>query len=269
MNTTTHLPVDSIEYHALLADLPGLWPDDSPEMMGLVEDVRSRGIDEPLIVVESEDGAFLLIDGRHRLRAAQFSGLIEVPVVVRPEEEAADIILGTLVHRRHYLKGALAYLSYPVIAHQQATHGGNRGNQYKKVAKSTQSTLASAEEICARLGFGRDLYFQAKGVHDFFRRSPGLRAEYEPRILSGEIGLGACLAGLSGKEATERQKRQDRPPLELITEAFRAVQMRFDHWDRLEGSARRAVTQEATETFLKLPDEVQESVLRAYKTAKK
>jgi len=29
------------------------------------------------------------------------------------------------------------------------------------------------------------------------------------------------------------------------------------------------VTQAATETFLKLPDEVQESVLRAYKTAKK
>lgn len=259
MNTPTHLPVDSIEYHALLADLPGLWPDDSPEMQGLIEDVRARGVDEPLIVAEGEDGAYLLIDGRHRLRASQLADLLEVPVVVREEAEAADIILGTLVHRRHYLKGALAYLSYPVIAFQQMAHGGNRRS------KSTESTLKSAEEICARLGFGRDLYFQAKGVHDFFRRQPQLKGEYEPRILSGEIGLGACLAGLSGKEATERQKRQDRPPLELITEAFRAVQMRFDHWGRLEGSARRAVTQEATETFLKLPPEVQDSVLRAYK----
>ena len=266
MKHPTTLPTDSIAYHPMLESLPGLWADSSPELAGLVEDVEAHGIHEPLIVVKDPDNTdfVLLIDGRHRLRAAQLGGIESVPVIFRDEADAADIILSTLVHRRHYTKGALAYLTYPVIASQAANRGGD------KKSKFTQSTLIpSVEELCAKLGFSREIYFQAKQIHGYFKANPSLRAEYEPRILTGEIGLGACAAGLAGKEATQGQKRTDRGPLDLIHDAFRSVQLRFEYWGQLDRTAQHAVTQEATETFLKLPAEVQESVLKALKGARK
>lgn len=61
----------------------------------LAHSIREKGIIEPLIVREAEDGAFELIAGERRLRAAQLAGLDEVPVLLRrsADRESLEIAL--------------------------------------------------------------------------------------------------------------------------------------------------------------------------------
>lgn len=49
----------------------------------LADDIRERGILEPLIVREKEPGIYEIIAGERRYRAAQIAGLTELPVIVR------------------------------------------------------------------------------------------------------------------------------------------------------------------------------------------
>lgn len=268
MKTPTHHPTDAILEHTLLAGVPR-WSDGSPELRALAEDIEARGIDQPLIVTTTDAdgtkqaGTYFLLDGRHRLAAARQAGLAKVPVVLRDDADPAGIVLGTLTQRRHFNKGALAYLCFPVLEATAAAHGGNRRS------KSTESTLIGVEDIATRCGFGRDLYFQAKKAHEIFRRRPDLREHFEPLILTGQVGLGAAIAGCAGQEATKGQGRQVQPPEQLLFAAFEAVTVRFRSWDKLEGTARREVADRAIETVLALPPEVQESIGRALRASRR
>ncbi|MBF6615009.1 MAG: ParB/RepB/Spo0J family partition protein [Chloroflexi bacterium] len=69
---------------------------DAERMQELIDDVRVRGILEPLIVRPVEDGQFEVIAGERRFRAATAAELRSVPVIVREdvtEEEAREISL--------------------------------------------------------------------------------------------------------------------------------------------------------------------------------
>lgn len=268
MKTPTHFPTDAILDHSLLEGVPR-WSEGSAELRALADDIAARGIDQPLIVTSADidgtksTGNYFLLDGRHRLAAAKLAGLAKVPVVVRDDADPVGVVLGTLTQRRHHNKGAIAYLCYPVLEASAAAHGGNRRS------KSTESTLIAVEDLAERCGFGRDLYFQAKKAHEIFRRRPDLREHFEPLILTGQVGLGAAIAGCAGQEATAGKSRNTQPPEQLLLAGFEAIEVRFRAWDKLEGAARRAVTSKAIETVMALPEEVQESVARALRAARR
>jgi len=172
--TIQHLPTEDLRWHPLVQALPR-WADDAPEMIALRGDIAARGVDQPIIVVEDEEtGEHLVIDGRHRHRAASLAEIATIPVIVRPESDAVDIVLHTLCDRRHFTKGALAYMSYPVL--KVGLHG-KPGRPSTKL--STQSTI-SMEFALLQLGFSRDLYFQAKTLHEAFERRPDLKYRMEP-----------------------------------------------------------------------------------------
>lgn len=262
---TINIPPDQIQWHRLIQGMP-CWAENSPEMSALTEDVTERGIDQPLIVCQTQDGGevpgfYFLLDGRHRHRAASLGGLDKVPVVVRDEADAVGIVFSSITQRRHYGKGALAYLLYPVMC-ASAPEGPGRPKK-----SSIESTIIL--DLCVRAGFSRDLYFQAKSVHQAFEKRPDLREEYEARILAGEIGLGACVAGLAGKEATAGGSRNDRPPEQLVFDTFTDLRNRFSRWEKIEPTHRKAICHEAADTVLALPAEVQESILKALRAARK
>lgn len=262
----TTIPTDLIAWHPLIKDLPR-WAENSPEMESLILDIKERGIDQPLIVCElaqpsASGAAYLLLDGRHRHRGAIGAQLPEVPVIVRPEAHAQDVILNSLCQRRHMTKGALAYLSYPV-----ASSGARKGAGRPK--KLPTESAISAATICAKLNFSRDVWEQAANLHETFAHRPDLREEYEPRILAGEIGLGACIAGIAGKEATDGKKRQDRAPQDLIYASINDFRTRFQRWEKIEPQFRKVIANETADTVLALPEEVQASIFRALIAARK
>lgn len=53
------------------------------ELAGLADSLRTHGVLQPLVVTRRTDGAYELIAGERRLRAAKLAGLATVPVIVR------------------------------------------------------------------------------------------------------------------------------------------------------------------------------------------
>ena len=95
--------------HKLL-DLMPSWEDGDPRFLALCDSVRDEGVIEPLKVYipaqpRSDGKVAVVVDGRHRNRAARRMQLPGIPAAVVSEAEAASIILSTLVHRRHFRAG--------------------------------------------------------------------------------------------------------------------------------------------------------------------
>lgn len=98
---------------------------DNDEMNSLIESVQQQGIMAPLIVRPLEDTTdeYEIISGHRRFRAAQKSGLTEVPAFIRPvsRNEAAIMVVDSNLHREHLLPSekAFAYkLKMEALTHQ-------------------------------------------------------------------------------------------------------------------------------------------------------
>ena len=240
-------PAD-IKFNPLAERMPGLLAEDDPRFIALVASVRERGIDQPLLL--DPDGR--LIDGRNRLAASRAAELPAVPCLTKGADEVASVIIESLVARRHYTKGALAYLAYPLLktgleeARKRAAEKQAKNLKFPtNPRETTQSSLeaekgraATLEALFRQWGFSRDLLLQAEDVHELLDQQPGLRTEWETKILSGEVGLGAALAGIKGLLATKGKQKKKRS-VELLEEAARAFQLRLKYFDDIQAPAQR------------------------------
>jgi hypothetical protein len=161
-------------------------------------------------------------------------------VVERDESEAIGIVLGSITQRRHFSKGALAYLCCPVIEAAAPSHGGDRKS------RPLQAVLISTDDLCAKLGFSKDMYDRARLTHKFFadhtkylwsRDVTGTghpermtcREMWEDRLLSGVAGLDAInracgfitrSLGPEGKEVESENLANRRNHLQYIEKAW-------------------------------------------------
>lgn len=89
----THLPIDAVDVK------PGFNPRRyfaPAKMQELADDIRERGLVQPLVVRPNERrNAFWLIAGERRLRAARMVGLPDIPVIVRFASEAEATAMAT------------------------------------------------------------------------------------------------------------------------------------------------------------------------------
>jgi ParB family chromosome partitioning protein len=66
---------------------------DPEALAGLAESVRVQGVVQPVIVRPISDGAYELIAGERRWRAAKAAGLATIPVLVRPTDDRDSLLL--------------------------------------------------------------------------------------------------------------------------------------------------------------------------------
>lgn len=262
-------PAD-LKVHPALKHVPE-WANDDPDFIALVDDVRARGIDQPLICFDD-----MIVDGRHRWRSAKRLHLKEVPTVQCAEAEIHAIILGSMLHRRHFTKSALAYLAYPLMA--DAWEEAKKRQASKQFGKpATGSTISvlpkSVAELAEQCGFSRVLFFQARDIHDIFTAKPKLRDEFEGQILSGDISLGPLKAGIAGQQATKKSenggigKPQSNQFL-LFTVALDTVKKRFSYWNKFDEDERDRVRSNIRKTVSAMPKDLRdewEKTLRAIK----
>lgn len=229
------------------------WAIDDRRFECLVEDVRDRGITVPLIV-DPEDR---VVDGRHRLRSAKQLQLAQVPVTVCQPDEVASIILATLIQRRHFTPGQIAYLAFPAFegAYEEARR---RRMQALKRDPNGLKPAKTVEALAAEIGVGRELFLQAAQIHHRFGKDPELKAQFEPRILDQHdpAGLGAVLAGIAGKAATKDKPRPESKQLDLFVEVWDTLKTRLKTWAGLDEDTRRdVITPAIRETVLAMtPD---------------
>lgn len=269
---------NSLTPHPLLASIPML-DEASPEFQALKASIRDRGVDYAVIVDENDR----ILDGRNRTRAAAQVGA-ELPCVMRSSAEASEIILSSLLNRRHLPKGALAYLSAPLFA--TAVESGRArklanlksGDSSRKPIESTIGK--TVEQLADEMGFGRDLFFQAVKVRALFEKtevrdwrdgsrtvSATFRGWFEPKILSGEIGLGGVIQAIAGKESTEGQPCAKRDLATLLRRGFCDLHKRFSRWEGLEPDTRRELTAEIATEATTWPEDVRQRVLAALEKA--
>lgn len=252
-NTVIHTPIDKLLIYSLISEMPR-WADDSEDMQALAADIKARGIEQPLFAVKTDHGHskkdhYYVVDGRHRFFAAKIAGLKEVPVIVRDEAEASDIILHSLTQRRHLTKGQQAYICYPVIA------DGLNGNGV------TNHTGKSFDAAADSLGFSRDLLFQAKKLHEYFSDHAEMREKYEPRLLSGELALNLILRAAKGEEATSGKGREDDSEKNLLMDAFHSVTVRVARaWSTAEPSDRLIVCHKAASEMATWPEDLRKVI---------
>lgn len=228
-----------LKVHPDVGHLPA-WAKESEEFQALVRDVDQRGIDVPLMINERNQ----VIDGRHRLRAAQELGWIEeMPCQVVPDSALPAIVKASLCHRRHYPKGTLAYIFLPYW--DQAVENGENRKKANVSRKSLHDTIGemTTEEVAEEFGISREVFFRASRLRVFFAENPDAKAEWEPRILSGEVGLEAPMRGIGGREATKGQPRAgyEHGQVKLWNEGFKTLHRAFNGWERFEADHKEEV----------------------------
>jgi ParB family transcriptional regulator, chromosome partitioning protein len=86
---------------------------DDAALEELAQSIRSNGIIQPLVVRKGPNGAYQLIAGERRLRAAKRAGLKQVPIVIRrsTDREALELALVENIQRQDLgcVDEALAY----------------------------------------------------------------------------------------------------------------------------------------------------------------
>lgn len=226
-------PTVALTIHPALKDLPE-WADDDPQFEVFCRDIHERGFDYPLKVTAKNQ----VVDGRHRLRAAKRLKLETVPVDVVQDKDVPRLVLHYINQRRHYSKGALAYMAVPLL------HG----------------TTQSQELFASGFGISRALLQQAIEVRQIFSDNgkPGeeYRTDVEPRILSGEVGLGAVIAGWAGRQATKGLAKKQTTQLQLWDRSLSTFQKRFASWDKFDVGAKNTVVAKFQTVFEEMPHEL-------------
>ncbi|WP_043588962.1 hypothetical protein [Geminisphaera colitermitum] len=271
----------TLAVHPLLAVMPPVTREDA-ETEGFIETVRQSGRIDIAIILDEEGR---IMDGRRRRLAAATLGL-PLPAVRRPSSEAATIVLNALAGRRNLTKGALAYLSLPLLqpaieeARRRwvaALQTGTAGTKSNSVGFG-QKTLA---QIAADLGFSDELLRQATKVRDLLNdptvytwgeaaQEATRRGWFEPKLFAGEIGLGGIIQAIAGKTATDGQARVVPPVAELFQRDFSSVGKRFTaKWETLSPEERRPVVKAVADEVTTWPEDVQRALLTSLKSALK
>jgi hypothetical protein len=173
---------------------------------------------------------------------------------------------------------------YPLLkpAHEAAQRRKIEVLKKGSVPSSIQSTTGKIEGFCEFLGFGRDLFFQAKAAHELFEKSDkavaeceakngvklegaDLRALWEPRLLNGDIGLGAMLAGIAGQDATKGKAREDHGQLFLFDRWADETKVRFERWQKLQEDEKAVVIQKIRELVKAMPEDLRTQWKKALK----
>lgn len=271
-------PTSTLTIHPSLAALP-MTPESDPASQAIVASVCEIGIIDPLKICKGR-----VVDGRDRLRAARAAGLDEVPITEVSEDQVADIILHSLVARRHYGKMVRAYVAWPVFATALAHARKRRLNNLRKGQNSLQvlekpepamiaGSGISAERAAEILGVGLRTMETVEMVHRRFDDHPKLRDEYEAKLLSGEIDWVEFQHASAGKAAgRDGHTIPKGDPAQLMLQLFETAHVRIQRWDKLDTGERSAAADAFRSHFLpSLPDallQVAEEYIRARRSLK-
>jgi hypothetical protein len=262
------IQTDSIEWHAFVDALSASGPE---------------GI--PAIYVTPEG---LIMDGERRWKAARQLQWPEIACVVRPEWEAATLMVDSLLGQRSLTKGAKVYLSLPVLkefvqgAETRRLANLKRGTKTLEkplnLPKSTERASGNGiESVCARLGCGRDLYFQAVQIRKYFElpslaehrfefqngKEMTLKEYFEPLILHPEHpkGLGEVLKGMGWFVSPDGKPLQHPPParnshLFYFERGWSTWSKQCKRWADLEEAEREQAMQAVANAVRDVPAEV-------------
>lgn len=233
------------------------------------------------------------MDGGRRWQAARQLHWAEISCEIRPEWEAATIIVDSLLGQRSMSKGAKAYLVLGIMKDfvkaverrriQNLTKGQKNLQNPLFFPKSPEATSEGVQELCQRLGIGRDTYFRAAKIRKFFALDhvfefqtgllKTLKQHFEPLLLDPDnpMGLGEVLKGIGWFVDEDGNPKKQLPPpdrnshLFYFSRAWEATARQWERWGKLSESQREQAFGAVNQSVLACPDDALEQIARAIK----
>lgn len=265
----TETPIKQLRVHRALDLLPQ-WDDDDPRFLALADDLATNGLIEPIKITSLNE----IVDGRHRWRAAKRMQWTTIPTVTVSGSEVVTLAVSTLLARRHYTPGQLAYAAYPLFedAHHEAKARSVQNLKKGLISPSdTQCRTETPKTVVAlaeRLGVAERTFRQAAKLHDLFAKDEDVRAEWEPKIMAAEdpIGLGRAIAGIAGQESTPKSKGSPGQRLadSLVSTATRIIGL-APEWSTVSAEWRQAARTEVVNRLAGQPSELVGRVARTFR----
>jgi ParB family chromosome partitioning protein len=160
------------------------------DLAELAASVKANGVIQP-IIVRPFQGAYQLIAGERRLRAAQMAGLARIPALVREvtEEELFEWSLVENIHRRDLnpLERARAYQRYLGAFSLTQAEAADRLGEDRSVIANYLRLLDLPEEIKQMLVDGRLTMGHARAILSL--PTDELRRKLANRALAGRLSV--------------------------------------------------------------------------------
>jgi len=266
--------------HKSLALMPA-WEDGDQRFLALCDDVKENGVREPLkVYIPSEprsDGKVaVVVDGRHRQRASKRMQLPAVPCIVVDEQQAAGIIIATLLHRRHYSKSALAYLAFPFLKTAYDEANARRLGNLKRgmsPANSAAKVFTTVGQLADQLGISERMFQYAAQVNEIFENDSEYKKIMEPAILSDDpeesVALSRVVAGYAGRKTTAGKARPATQQLELFCQGTASLAKFSSYWEKLDAEDQAQAKLEVRKTAVKMPADLRAIWIAELKRADK
>jgi hypothetical protein len=125
---------------------------DDASLRELADSIREKGVLQPILAEADQEGAYFIIAGERRVRAAKLAGLDRIPVIVRQfsAEEKLEIALIENVQREDLtpIEQAHAYRRLMEMATSQAARGGaGRAEPRQHKPRSCPRSLDAGESL--------------------------------------------------------------------------------------------------------------------------
>lgn len=275
MNSQQYRDPADLRLHPLQKQLPD--PDkSSPEWLSFVEGWMNAGVESMPPLIITKEG--LIMDGGRRWRAARQLQWEQVPVIERPESEAAALIVDTLLGQRNLPRGTKVYLALGLLPDWVKASETRRLENLKRGVKNIKNLNVSPKDgyttsgeftpntlaaIADRFGVSRDVLQRAVRVRKLLDADQNLRELYEPELMTGEKSLWNVEAAIKGSQ-TDQSKRQDgveRSQLELFGDAFDNLKTCAKGWTRFTPENQQHVLSSWKKTVQAMPPALRKELL--------
>ena len=274
------------------------------EFAALKTSILEHGLREPLKVVKDSKGKWLVVDGRHRYQAVLEIVRDNSPldarhthnpthlanadklaaegmtcVEIQPHE--VDAVIMDAVKRRHFSKGALAYLA--VLMHPKiATEGKERQIRKPAVCPSISGVQKNSPEIevltagariehfAKQTGVSLTMLEYAIRLYKIFADREDLRQVFEPAIWIGESldrilgGVGSYQNGQKDGEesADQREHRIAVDAANHAAQRFMQLEVSMRKWATLLPEGKTMVIEKALRVLAATPEDFRGAILK-------
>ncbi len=164
---------------------------DKEKIDALAESIAEHGLIQPIVVMESKPGRYIIVAGERRWRAAKQAGLKEVPVVVREytPEEAAEIALIENLQREDLnpVEEALGYKSLIEEYNMTQEEVSRKIGKSRSAVANTIRLLALEDKFLDYLKYGEISGGHARALLSLNDKKS--REELVERIISEDLNV--------------------------------------------------------------------------------
>ena len=119
------------------------------DMDALVESIKQCGVLTPVIARPHKDGGYKILSGHRRVKACEFAGITNIPVVIKnlDDDTATILLVDSNLQRKHILPSEKAF-AYQMKLEAMKRQGARTDLTSSQIGTKLRSDIELAEQVC-------------------------------------------------------------------------------------------------------------------------